>query len=29
MPEGRLRLAEEWAWQTRPGAGTSAVEEIV
>jgi hypothetical protein len=28
LPDGRLRLDEEWAWETRLGAGTSAVEEI-
>ena len=28
LPDGRLRLAEEWAWETRPGTGTSAAEEI-
>ena len=29
LPDGRLRLAEDWAWETKPGAGTSAVEEIL
>lgn len=28
LPDGRLRLDEEWAWESRPGVGTSAVEEI-
>ena len=28
LPDGRLRLDEVWAWESRPGAGTSAVEEI-
>jgi hypothetical protein len=28
LPDGRLRLDEKWAWETRPGAGASAVEEI-
>ena len=28
LRDGRLRLDEEWAWETKPGAGTSAVEEI-
>lgn len=28
LPDGRLRLEETWAWETKPGAGTSAVEEI-
>ena len=27
LPDGRLRLEEDWAWETKPGAGTSAVEE--
>ncbi len=25
---GRLRLAETWEWESKPGSGTSAVEEI-
>jgi hypothetical protein len=29
LSDGRLRLDEEWAWETKSGAGTSAVEEIV
>ena len=29
LPDGRLRLAEEWAWESKPGAGTSASVEIV
>ena len=29
LPDGRLRLDEEWAWETKSGAGSSAVEEIV
>jgi hypothetical protein len=28
LPDGRLRLAEEWAWESKPGAGTSAAEEV-
>jgi hypothetical protein len=28
LPDGRLRLDEEWAWETKPGAGRSAAEEI-
>lgn len=28
LPDGRLRLAEDWAWESKPGAGTSAAEEI-
>ena len=27
LPDGRLRLDEDWAWETKPGSGTSAVEE--
>jgi hypothetical protein len=28
MSDGRMRLDEEWAWETKSGAGTSAAEEI-
>jgi hypothetical protein len=28
LPDGRLRLAETWEWESRPGSGTSVVEEI-
>jgi hypothetical protein len=28
LADGRLRLAEDWAWESKPGAGTSAAEEI-
>jgi hypothetical protein len=28
LPDGRLRLDEIWEWESKPGAGTSAVEEI-
>ena len=28
LQDGRLRLAEEWAWESKPGAGKSAAEEI-
>ena len=27
LPDGRLRLDEDWAWETKPGSGRSAVEE--
>jgi hypothetical protein len=27
LPDGRLRLEETWEWESKPGAGTSAVEE--
>jgi hypothetical protein len=26
--DGRLRLDEDWEWESKPGAGTSAVEEV-
>jgi hypothetical protein len=29
LPDGRLRLSEVWAWESKPGAGTSAAEESV
>jgi hypothetical protein len=28
LPDGRLRLEEVWEWESKPGAGTSAVEEL-
>ena len=28
LPDGLLRLHETWAWESRPGAGSSIVEEI-
>lgn len=28
LPGGRLRLSETWQWESRPGAGTSVVEEV-
>jgi hypothetical protein len=28
LADGRLRLEEEWAWESKPGAGTSVSEEI-
>jgi len=28
LADGRLRLDERWAWESRPGEGTSAVEEV-
>jgi hypothetical protein len=28
LPDGRLRLTENWAWESRPGEGTSAIEEL-
>jgi hypothetical protein len=27
LQDGRLRLVEDWAWESKPGTGTSAVEE--
>ncbi|MFF5358829.1 hypothetical protein ACFY4I_05395 [Streptomyces scabiei] len=29
LPDGRVRLEETWEWESRPGSGTSVVEEIV
>lgn len=28
LADGRLRLEEDWSWESKPGAGTSAAEEI-
>lgn len=28
LDDGRLRLHERWAWESRPGAGTSTLEEL-
>jgi hypothetical protein len=28
LPDGRLRLEETWEWESRPGDGSSVVEEI-
>lgn len=28
LADGRLRLEESWKWESRPGSGSSAVEEI-
>lgn len=28
LPDGRLVLDETWEWESRPGNGTSAVEEV-
>ena len=28
LADGRLRLEEAWAWESKPGAGTSVSEEI-
>lgn len=27
LPDGRLRLDETWEWESKPGSGTSAIEE--
>ncbi|MBT2210573.1 MULTISPECIES: hypothetical protein [Actinomadura] len=27
LPDGRIRLDETWEWESRPGSGTSAIEE--
>jgi hypothetical protein len=28
LSDGRLRLDEDWEWESKPGAGTSAAEEV-
>jgi hypothetical protein len=28
LTDGRLRLHERWSWDSRPGSGTSVVEEV-
>ena len=28
LPDGRIRLSEEWSWESKPGSGTSVTEEI-
>lgn len=28
LPDERLRLEESWEWESRPGSGTSIVEEV-
>ena len=28
LPDGRLRMHETWEWESRPGSGTSIVEEV-
>ncbi|MEM4782534.1 MAG: hypothetical protein QXG03_13365 [Halalkalicoccus sp.] len=28
LPDGRVRLHEEWAWDSKEGSGTSVLEEI-
>ena len=28
LSDGRLRLAETWEWESKPGSGTSAIEEL-
>ena len=28
LADGRIRLHETWAWESRPGTGTSVVEEL-
>ncbi|MBT3149735.1 hypothetical protein HTV45_02210 [Streptomyces sp. CHD11] len=27
LPDGRVRLEENWEWESRPGSGTSVVEQ--
>ena len=28
LPDGSLRMTETWAWESKPGEGTSALEEF-
>jgi len=28
LPDGRLRLSEAWAWESKAGAGRSVAEEV-
>src|SRR5262245_40023099 len=28
LPDGRLRLDEDWSWESKPGVGKSTAEEI-
>ncbi|WP_455355550.1 hypothetical protein [Streptomyces sp. SYSU K217416] len=28
LPDGRVRLDESWAWESRAGSGTSVVEQV-
>ncbi|MFD4263231.1 hypothetical protein ACFWR9_37890 [Streptomyces sp. NPDC058534] len=28
LPDGRVRLEESWEWESRPGSGTSVVEQV-
>ncbi|MEV4119825.1 hypothetical protein [Micromonospora sp. NPDC049645] len=28
LPDGRVRLHETWSWESRPGSGSSLVEEL-
>jgi hypothetical protein len=28
LPDGRIRLHEEWAWDSKEGSGTSVLEEV-
>jgi hypothetical protein len=28
LSDGRIRLDEAWAWESKPGVGTSAIEEL-
>jgi hypothetical protein len=28
LADGRLKLHESWAWESKPGSGTSVVEEV-
>ncbi|MFB7654825.1 MULTISPECIES: hypothetical protein [unclassified Streptomyces] len=28
LPDGQVRLEESWEWESRPGSGTSVVEQV-
>jgi hypothetical protein len=28
LDDGRLRMHEQWTWDSKPGSGTSVVEEV-
>jgi hypothetical protein len=29
LPDGRIRLSEVWAWESKRGSGTSVAEEAL
>lgn len=28
LPDGRIRVADDWEWESRPGGGESVLEEV-